>query len=63
LPKAFATRLEALGDDADAVRDYGIEYATAQCHGLLERGVPGLHFYTLNKSQSVLRILDNLGLA
>ncbi len=60
LPKAFATRLEALGDDADAVRDYGIEYATAQCHGLLERGVPGLHFYTLNKSHATRSIVAAL---
>ena len=63
LPEAFASRLDVLGDDADAVREYGIEYATGQCRELLERGAPGLHFYTLNKSKSVLRILDNLGLA
>ena len=63
LPEAFASRLDELGDDADAVREYGIEYATGQCRELLERGAPGLHFYTLNKSKSVLRILDNLGMA
>ena len=63
LPEAFASRLDELGDDADAVREYGIEYATGQCRELLERGAPGLHFYTLNKSKSVLRILENLGLA
>ena len=62
VPEAFASRLDELGDDAEAVRDCGIDYATAQCRELLDRGAPGLHFYTLNKSQSVLRILDNLGL-
>ncbi|MFQ3168287.1 MAG: methylenetetrahydrofolate reductase (NADPH) [Limisphaerales bacterium] len=63
LPEAFASRLDELGDDADAVREYGIEYATGQCRELLDRGAPGLHFYTLNKSQAVLQILANLGLA
>lgn len=62
VPEAFASRLDELGDDAEAVRDCGIDYATAQCRELLDRGAPGLHFYTLNKSQSVLRILNNLGL-
>ncbi len=63
LPELFSSRLDELGDDADAVREYGIEYATAQCRELLERGAPGLHFYTLNKSKAVLQILANLGLA
>ena len=62
LPELFASRLDELGDDADAVREYGIEYATGQCRELLERGAPGLHFYTLNKSKAVLQILANLGL-
>ena len=63
LPEAFAARLDELGDDAEAVREFGIEYATAQCRELLARGAPGLHFYTLNKSKAVLQILGNLGLA
>ena len=63
LPESFSSRLDELGDDADAVREYGIEYATAQCRELLDRGAPGLHFYTINKSNAVLRILANLGLA
>ena len=63
LPESFSSRLDELGDDADAVREYGIEYATGQCRELLERSAPGLHFYTLNKSKAVLQILANLGLA
>ena len=62
LPELFASRLDVLGDAAAAVREYGIEYATGQCRELLERGAPGLHFYTLNRSKAVLQILANLGL-
>jgi len=63
LPKKFTTRLEELGDDLDAVREFGIEHATLQCQDLLDRGAPGLHFYTLNKSKAVSSVLSNLNLA
>ena len=50
-------RLRALGHDEAAVQ-LGIEYATEQCEGLLEFGVPGIHFYVLNKSEATRRVLD-----
>ena len=62
LPTELTTRLDAFGDDADAVRDFGIEFATRQCEALLEGGAPGLHLYSLNRSPSCLAILKNLGL-
>lgn len=62
LPEKFLSRLEAFGDDAAAVADFGIEYATEQCAALLRFGVQGLHFYTLNKSHSTIQIAKNLGL-
>ena len=63
LPAPFLARLDELGDDDAAVVEYGIEYATRQCEALLKFGVPGLHFYTLNKTYSTSAILGNLGLA
>jgi methylenetetrahydrofolate reductase (NADPH) len=63
IPAPLAARLEALGDDDAAVAEFGIEYATRQCEDLLRAGVPGIHFYTLNKPQATVRILKNLGLA
>lgn len=63
LPAPFLRRLDELGDDDAAVTAYGIEYATEQCASLLEYGVPGLHFYTLNKAHSTVPIARNLGLA
>jgi methylenetetrahydrofolate reductase (NADPH) len=63
LPEKFLARLEALGDDEKAVAEFGIEYATEQSAALLKFGVPGLHFYALNKAPSTVQIVRNLGLA
>jgi len=43
-------------DDAAAV-EAGVDYATRQCEGLIKFGVPGLHFYSLNKSYSCGRFV------
>jgi methylenetetrahydrofolate reductase (NADPH) len=63
IPPALRVKLDALGTDDEAAAEFGIEYATKQCEELLRAGVPGLHFYTLNKSRSTVQILKNLGLA
>lgn len=63
IPAALGSRLDALGNDDAAVTEFGIEYATRQCDELLKAGAPGIHFYSLNKSHSTLRVLKNLGLA
>ena len=62
LPKTLVTELEKRGDDDEAVTQFGIDYATNQCQELLRQGVPGIHFYTLNKARSTTAILKNLGL-
>ena len=63
IPEPLAAKLEGLGADDAAATEFGIEYATQQCEDLLRAGAPGIHFYTLNKSYSTVRILKNLGLA
>ena len=63
LPKTLVAELEKRGDDVEAVTQFGIDYATNQCQELLRQGVPGIHFYTLNKARSTTAILKNLGLA
>ena len=62
LPEAFVSELDKRGTDDEAVATFGIDYATRQCEELLREGVPGLHFYTLNKAQSTAAIVGNLGL-
>jgi methylenetetrahydrofolate reductase (NADPH) len=62
IPPALNSRLQQLADDDEAAAQFGIEYATRQCEELLRAGVPGLHFYTLNKARATVQILKNLGL-
>ena len=63
IPPALRAKLDQLGTDDEAAMKFGIEYATQQCAELLRAGVPGLHFYTLNKAYSTVQVLKNLGLA
>ena len=62
IPAALDRQLEKFTEDDHAVRELGIEYATSQVEELWNQGVPGVHFYVLNRSYSVSRILDNLNL-
>lgn len=61
LPAAVVSRLEAVADDRDAIREVGVQIATELCQRLLAEGAPGLHFYTMNRSLSTLKVFDNLG--
>lgn len=63
IPRWIRKRLEAYGDDRTAIRAFGIEVVTDLCRRLLERGAPGLHFYTLNQSDACIALWRNLGLS
>jgi len=63
VPAALAAKLDPLANDDAACAEFGIDYATKQCEELLRAGVPGLHFYSLNKSAATVSVLKNLGLA
>ena len=47
-------------EDKEGILQYGIDLATEQCKDLLKYGVPGLHFYTMNRGKSIMRIMGNL---
>ena len=63
MPAPLLSRLAELEGNDEAATEFGIEYATRQCQELLRAGVPGFHFYTLNKAHSTTAIVKNLGLA
>jgi methylenetetrahydrofolate reductase (NADPH) len=50
IPGELLRKIEAVEDDAEAVRQIGMYHATQQCLDLLAHDVVGIHFYTLNRS-------------
>lgn len=61
LGESLEKELDRLAEaDKEEVLDFGIDFATEQCRGLLDYGVPGLHFYTMDRSKSTLEIINRL---
>jgi methylenetetrahydrofolate reductase (NADPH) len=61
LPTGFVAALEQAGDSEDEQFEVGVEFATRQVRALLDGGVPGVHFYVLNKSPAAVRVLQSVG--
>jgi len=47
-------------DDKEAVLNFGIDFATRQCRELLDGGVKGLHFYTMDRAGTVVAVINRL---
>jgi len=62
IPRWMRRKFESLGDDAAAVRAFGLDVVTDLCARLLDEGAPGLHFYTLNQAGLTTTICQRLGL-
>jgi methylenetetrahydrofolate reductase (NADPH) len=60
IPMRLSQALARVRDDPDAILQLGVSHATLQCVDLLERGAPGIHFYTLNKSPATRMIVTAL---
>ncbi len=60
IPPELAAALDGCDDDDTRTLEVGVEWATRQCRELLDRGAPGLHFYTLNRSSATRRIHQNV---
>jgi methylenetetrahydrofolate reductase (NADPH) len=60
IPRWVRQHLVGYGDDIDSIRQFGLDVVSDLCRQLISRGVPGLHFYTLNQSAPSLEILARL---
>jgi methylenetetrahydrofolate reductase (NADH) len=60
IPPKLRVEMESRKDDVNAVEDLGVAYASMQALELLHAGVPGLHFYTLNRSPATRAIVSSL---
>ncbi|MBM80941.1 MAG: methylenetetrahydrofolate reductase [NAD(P)H] [Planctomycetaceae bacterium] len=61
-PEDLASRLEDAQDDQEQQFQIGLDHAIQQCQQLIDAGVPGIHFYVLNRSQACEQILTALGI-
>ncbi len=62
-PEDLGAKFAALAGDPKAVRAQGIEEASRLVERLLAEGVPGIHFYTLNRSSATREVWHNLQLS
>lgn len=62
IPRWIRQRLQAYGDDSNSIRAFGIEVVQKLCEDLLAGGAPGLHFYTMNQTEPVRQIWQQLKL-
>jgi methylenetetrahydrofolate reductase (NADPH) len=62
IPVVLGEKIEKLKDKPEEIEKYGMEYATNQALALLDNEVPGLHFYSMNRSGPVKKIVQDLSL-
>lgn len=62
IPRWIRQRLIGFGDDAESIRAFGLDVVTDLVDQLVTAGVPGLHFYTMNRAEPTLAICQRLGL-
>ncbi|WP_242162320.1 methylenetetrahydrofolate reductase [NAD(P)H] [Lysobacter sp. M15] len=61
IPRWIGKRMQAYGDDVDAIREFAADFVAQLCQRLIDGGAPSLHFYTLNMSKPTLNVLTRLG--
>ncbi|MBO9882450.1 methylenetetrahydrofolate reductase [NAD(P)H] [Xanthomonas sp. D-109] len=60
IPRWIGKRMQAYGDDAEAIREFGADVVAALCQRLIDGGAPALHFYTLNLAKPTTSVLARL---
>lgn len=54
IPRWIRLRLQSFGDDTASIKAFGLDVVADLCEQLVNGGVPGLHFYTMNQAEAVL---------
>lgn len=57
IPLELTTEIAKAGNDKSKIYQIGTEWCTMQCKDLISHGVPAVHFYTMGKSDNIVRIL------
>ncbi len=60
IPRWLRKQLEACGDDSARIQSIGLEVVSSLCRELIDAGAPALHFYTMNRSEPSLAVIDRL---
>lgn len=60
IPADLICEIKANRDNPEKMYEIGVEHSIKQCRELLEKGAPGIHFYTLNKSRAAVEIFESL---
>ena len=60
IPRWIGRRLQSMGDDASAIREFGADVVAGLCRRLIEGGAPSLHFYTINRARGTQAVLERL---
>jgi len=60
IPRWIRKRLQDFHDDTDSLKAFGADVITDMCQRLLDNGVPGLHFYSMNQTEATLAIWNEL---
>ncbi len=60
IPRWMRKTLEGFGDDRASIIAFGEEVVSNLCQNLIDKGAPGLHFYTMNQAKPTLAIWNNL---
>jgi len=63
IPRWIEKRLDGFGDDRESIIAFGEEVVSEMCRQLLEKGAPGLHFYTMNQAGPTTSLWKNLNLS
>jgi len=62
VPRWIKKRLQDYGDDIESIKAFGLDVTINLCNNLLNQGAPGIHFYSMNKTEPVKTLWQTLGL-